>query len=111
MTVGHMPWILFLDPSTKCAHSVRIRTDTTLDQDCVPKATVQVCTACMIVSLLTTCEFQHEFSKMMEPRENGKSHLNGDPKLLVWLLRPLITVGVVVRGFPPLGGSSRQSDY
>ena len=35
--------------------SVRIRTDTTLDQDCVLKATVQVCTACMIMSLLTTC--------------------------------------------------------
>ena len=51
-----------------CA-SVRIRTDTTLDQDCVLKATVfvctsctvclratvQVCTACMDVSLLTIC--------------------------------------------------------
>ena len=35
--------------------SVRIRTDTTLDQDCVLKANVHVCTACMIVSLLTTC--------------------------------------------------------
>ena len=31
------------------------RTDTTLDQDSVLKANVQVCTACMIVSLLTTC--------------------------------------------------------
>ena len=50
-----MPWILFLEPFTKCAHSVRIRTDTTLDQDCVLKANVQVCTACMIVSLLTIC--------------------------------------------------------
>ena len=38
-----------------CDDSVRIRTDTTLDQDCVLKATAQVCTACMIVSLLTTC--------------------------------------------------------
>ena len=37
------------------ARSVRIRTDTTIDQDSVLKATVQVCTACMIVSLLTTC--------------------------------------------------------
>ena len=38
-----------------CA-SVRIRTDTTLDQDSVlMKATVQVCTACMDVSGLTTC--------------------------------------------------------
>ena len=35
--------------------SARIRTDTTVDQDCVLMATVQVCTACMIVSLLTTC--------------------------------------------------------
>ena len=35
--------------------SVRIRTDTARDQDCVLKATVQVCAACMIVSLLTTC--------------------------------------------------------
>ena len=32
-----------------------IRTDTTLDQDCVLKATVSACTPCMIVSLLTTC--------------------------------------------------------
>ena len=40
-----MPWILFLEPFTKCAHSLRIRTDTTLDQDCVLK----------VVSLLTTC--------------------------------------------------------
>ena len=50
-----MPWILFLEPFTECAHSLRIRTDTTLDQDCVLKATVQVCTACMVVSLLRTC--------------------------------------------------------
>ena len=46
--------------STECAQSVRIRTDTALDQDSVLKAIVQVCTACMVVSLLTTCnEFQH----------------------------------------------------
>ena len=51
----HMTWILFLEPVTECAQSVRIRTGTTLDQDCVLKATVQVCTACMDVSLLTTC--------------------------------------------------------
>ena len=51
----HVPWILFLEPFTKCAHSVRIRTDTTLDQDCVLEAAVHVCTACMIVSLLITC--------------------------------------------------------
>ena len=50
-----MPWILFLEPFTECAQSVRIRTDTTLDQDCVLKATVQVCTACKVVSMLTTC--------------------------------------------------------
>ena len=50
-----MPWILLLEPFTECAHSVRKRTDTTLDQDCVLKATVQVCAACMVVSLLTTC--------------------------------------------------------
>ena len=56
-----MSWILFLEPFTECAHSVTIRTDTALDQDCVLKATVQVCTACMIVPLLTTCMnlFQH----------------------------------------------------
>ena len=35
--------------------SVRTKTDTTIDQDCVLKALVQVCAACMIVSLLTTC--------------------------------------------------------
>ena len=46
---------LILEPFTKRAQSVRIRTDSTLDQDCVLKATVQVCTSCMIVSLLTTC--------------------------------------------------------
>ena len=34
---------------------MRIRTNTTLDQDCNLEATVQLCTACMIVSLLTTC--------------------------------------------------------
>ena len=50
-----MPWIFFLEPFTKRAQSVRIRTDTTLDQDCALKATVQVRTACMIVSLSTTC--------------------------------------------------------
>ena len=58
----------FLEPFTECAQSVRIRTDMTLDQECVLKATVfvfttrtvclkatvQVCTACMDVSLLTT---------------------------------------------------------
>ena len=38
-----------------CEDSVRIRTDATLDQDCVLKANVHICTACMIVSLLTTC--------------------------------------------------------
>ena len=54
MTVCHMPWTLFLEPFAECAHSVRIRTDTTLDQDCVLKATVQVCTARMVVSLMTT---------------------------------------------------------
>ena len=49
---------LFLEPLRSvriCDDSVRIRTDTTLDQDVVLKATVQVCTACMIMSLLTTC--------------------------------------------------------
>ena len=35
--------------------SVRIRTDTTLDQDYGLKANVHVCAVCMIVSLLTTC--------------------------------------------------------
>ena len=55
MTMCNMSWTLFLEPFTKRAQSVRIRTYTTLDQDCVLKATVHVCTACMIVSLLTTC--------------------------------------------------------
>ena len=55
MTVCHMPWILFLEPLTECAQSVRIRTDTALDQHCALKATLQVCTACMDMSLLTTC--------------------------------------------------------
>ena len=55
MTVCHMPWILFLEPFTEYTHPVKIRTETTLDQDCVLNATVQVCRGCMIVSLLTTC--------------------------------------------------------
>ena len=58
----NMPWIFLLEPLCgACASvndSVRIRTDTTLDQDCVLKATVQVCTACMIVS-----EFEHSSSR------------------------------------------------
>ena len=48
----------FLSHCGACASvndSARIRTDTALDQDCVLKANVHVCTACMVVSLLTTC--------------------------------------------------------
>ena len=48
-----MPWISLLEPL--CAFSEDKKTDTTLDQDSVLKATVLVCTACMDVSLLTTC--------------------------------------------------------
>ena len=55
MTLCHMTWILFLEAFTECPQSVRIRTDNTLDQDSELKATVQVCTACMDVSFLTTC--------------------------------------------------------
>ena len=54
MTVSHAV-DLFLETFTECAHSVRIRTGTTVDGDCALMATVQVCTACMVVSLLTTC--------------------------------------------------------
>ena len=39
----------------ECAQPLRKRTDTTHDQDCVLQANVQVCTACMDVSLLKTC--------------------------------------------------------
>ena len=49
---------LFLEPLRSvriCDDSVRTRADITLAQYCVLKATVQVRTACMIVSLLTTC--------------------------------------------------------
>ena len=63
-----LTWIVFLSHCRVYA-STRIRTDTTLDQDCVLKATVfentsrtvclkaivQVCKACMDVSLFTTC--------------------------------------------------------
>ena len=74
-----MTWILFLEPITECPQSVRTRTDATLDQDCVLKVTVQVCTACMVVSLLTTrmnfnreSEFKTtlatESSQQVEPR-------------------------------------------
>ena len=44
MTVCHMTWIVFLHQCRVCA-STRIRTDTTLDQDCVLKATVFVYTS------------------------------------------------------------------
>ena len=54
MNLSHMPWILISCLFTKCAHSVRIRTDTTLDKDCVLNE-VQVCTAGMVVSMLATC--------------------------------------------------------
>ena len=56
MTMRHnVSWIYFLShcgADASVNDSVRTRTDTTIDQDCVLKATVQVC---MIVSLLTTC--------------------------------------------------------
>ena len=67
MTVCHITWISFLEPFTECAQSVRIRTDTALDQDCVLKATVQVCTAFMDVSLSTTCM---NFSKKSKNEKN-----------------------------------------
>ena len=56
---------LFLETvHAECAHSARIRTDTTLDQDCVLKATVQVCAACMVVSIVDNLyEFQHSSSR------------------------------------------------
>ena len=55
MIVRHnMTWIVFLSQSRVCA-SMKIKTDATLDQDCVLKATVEVCTACMVVSLLAPC--------------------------------------------------------
>ena len=59
---------LFLEPLRSvhiCDDSVRIITDTTLDQDCVLKATVHVCTgACMIVSIVDNMsEFEHESKK------------------------------------------------
>ena len=64
-----MPWIFFFEPFTECAHSVRIRTITALDPDCVLKATVQVCTACMVVSLLTTCM---NFNKNQKSKKSEK---------------------------------------
>ena len=67
MTSCHMPRVLFLSSFTECARSVKIRTDTTLVQDCVLKATVQVYTACMVVLLMLTCmsfEFQHSSSRV-----------------------------------------------
>ena len=65
-------WIVFLSHYGTCASvndSMRIRTDTTLDQDCIMEATVFVCTSCTVclkatvrkcttcidVSWLTTC--------------------------------------------------------
>ena len=60
MTVCHMTWILFLEPFTECAQSLRIRADTSLDQDCILKATVCVCASCTVclkatVRECTTC--------------------------------------------------------
>ena len=68
-----MPWILFLEPFTECAHSVRIRAETTLDQDCVLKGTVQVCKACMVVSLLTTCMNFNSHKKVENKKTKEKS--------------------------------------
>ena len=51
-----VPCIFFLSHACASVNDLlSIKTDTTLDLDCVLKATVQVCTACMIVSWLTTC--------------------------------------------------------
>ena len=50
-----MSWILLLEPFTECAYSVRTRTNTTLDQNFVLKANVDVFTACTVMLLLTTC--------------------------------------------------------
>ena len=60
-----MPWILFLEPITKRAQSVRLRTDTVLGQDCVLKATVQVCTASLPdrVFVDNMSEFEHSSSR------------------------------------------------
>ena len=64
---------LLLEPFTECAQSVRIRTDTTLDQDCALKATVQVCTACMDVSLWTTCmNFKRGKKKEKDKKEKER---------------------------------------
>ena len=67
--VSHYAVNLFLEPFTKRAQSVRIRTDTTLDQDCALKATVQVRIACMIVSIWTTCM---NFNKYAKKSKNSK---------------------------------------
>ena len=72
--------IFFLSHCGACASvndSVRIRTDTALDQDCVLKANVHVCKACMIVSLLTTClnlNKNETLPKMKKMRSNRKQN-------------------------------------
>ena len=49
--------------------SVRIRTDTTIDLDCVLKANVHVCTACMVVSVFDNMsEFDEHEDTMCEKK-------------------------------------------
>ena len=81
MTVCHMPWILFIEPLTECARSERIRTDTRLDQDCVLKATRQVCTPSLIVSLLTTCMNFKSKKNIIFPKNERKT---GFSKSGIW---------------------------
>ena len=59
MTVYHMPWILVLEPFTECAHSVTIRTDTTLDQDCTESNYASMYSVHGRVIVDNMYEFQH----------------------------------------------------
>ena len=58
-----------------------IRRDTTLDQDCVLKATVQVCTACMVVVIVDNMyEIQHFFDFFFKGPEIIRREFDGPKK-------------------------------
>ena len=62
MTLCHVTWILFLEPFTECAQSVRIRTDTTLDSGlCTESNCAGMYTMHGRVSVDNMYEFQHSF--------------------------------------------------
>ena len=63
-----MPWILFPEPNTKRSHSVRIRTDTTLDQDCAEDNCAGMCSVHDRVIVDNMYEFQRKKVNILSSR-------------------------------------------